>query len=140
MNAIYDFAPRFTWDKTIGKDSAVLETVTDDISVVYLTVPGQMGVSARDFVNGRLKRTLTNGYVVVHNKIEYAPKPPSKDFVRGGNLDVGYLIEKVSEGLVRFMWFVQTELNGWVGFINVKSLTAQHLKNMLIQMRTHVKG
>lgn len=49
----------------INKHSKLLESLSDDISITYQQVDGRMGVSARDFVNARLKKVLPDGTIIV---------------------------------------------------------------------------
>lgn len=99
LHDLYDFEARRKWDTTLSEKSHVVESLSDDTSVVYMYIPGQMSVSAREMLNGRRRRALPDGagYVVAHNKIEWASKPVTKDIVRASNTDTGYVIKKVRD-------------------------------------------
>jgi hypothetical protein len=49
----------------INAHSKQLEALADDVSITYQQVDGRMGVSGRDFVNGRLKKAVDGGAVLV---------------------------------------------------------------------------
>ncbi len=140
MEAIFNYDNRLKGDKGISSKSGLLEKIDDDISIVYQHVEGRAGVSDREMVNARLKKEIPDGFVVVHNFYDYSKKPETKDVVRAKNHDVGYVLKKVSDTKTRICWFVQTELNGWVGMINVKSITASTLLQLLKSLIEFLKS
>ena len=76
---------------------------------------------------------------MVHTYIEHEKKPETKEIVRAKNHDVGYVIQAISDTKTRIFWFIQTELNGWVGMINVKSITANTLLQLLKSLQEFLK-
>lgn len=142
LNACYLFDERVKWDDNFSKACKVLETLSDDVSITYQLVEGRMGSSAREMINGRLKvNTANDGVVVVQNNVDYEDKKPiTKDIVRAKNYDVGYVLEKTDGGKkTKVTWFVQTELNGWIGMLNIKKITIQNLIALLKKLKGFFK-
>ena len=145
LKACYDFEVRLQWDDGISKASKVLEVLSEQVSVTYQLVDGRMGTSSREMINGRILVRRGGGgggggggekAIVAHNHIDYEDKKPvSKDIVRARNHDVGYVLESLGEHRTRVTWIVQTELNGWIGMLNIKKLTIQNLAALLKKLR-----
>jgi len=163
-----------------------------------------MGVSARDFVNARLKKVLPDGTIIVvwpagdtgragpvrllvphsgsamfrftttlcgqvHNCVDHPYDGPNKP-VRGKHHDTGYIIQpvrdsgvrvcavhaawltaaggacghgrdgrQVNESSCRVWWIIQTDIGGWVGFVNVRSITGQQMVQLLNNLKKYAE-
>jgi len=136
--ALYDYNLRLQWDDGLSKKSGVIDTLSEDLSLVFQLVEGKMGVSAREFVNARLSVKEEHEYVVVHNNVDLPERPVTSGAVRGKNHDIGYLLKELEGGRTAVYWFVQTELLGWVGMLNIRSITIQSLISVLKKLRAYL--
>jgi len=189
----------------INKYSKVLESLSDDISITYQQVDGRMGVSARDFVNARLKKVLPDGTIIVVRPRRAAapgpglsaclcltaaapcPAPPlhcatrcttlwttrttartspcagstttpatsSSPYVpdafrgraayatwltaAGGACGHGRGARQINESSCRVWWIIQTDIGGWVGFVNVRSITGQQMVQLLNNLKKYAE-
>jgi len=115
---LHDHEYRAVWDENMIQ-GIVIQQLDDRNEIGYYSAKAPLGVSSRDFLNQRMWRRNKEGeWIIMNHAIEHPDWPEKKGFVRATSICSGYLILKRPEGGCNFIYYTQSNPNGWIpGFV-----------------------
>jgi len=133
-DVLYDIPERLNWDSG-GKDMQVVETITDNLDVIYFWAKAPPGFSNREFLQSRYFRIDEDGtHYITYRSVKHDKFPETKSKVRAYTQLSGYVI-RPAEGGCRVTFLSNNDIKGTCPGWVINLLAGFFMKKWLIVLR-----
>jgi len=118
-DVLHDHEYRKEWDKNMT-EGKVIQLIDQRNEIGYYSAKGVLTIASRDFVNLRSWRARPDKgeWIIMNHSVDHPEYPSKPGYVRAKSICTGYLILRRDGGGSIFIYYTQTNPNGWIpGFV-----------------------
>jgi len=135
-DTLHDHEYRPVWDQNMI-EGKVIELLDDRNEIGYYSAKCPTPIYNRDFVNLRSWRAEKEKgeWIIMNHSVKHPQWPENKNFVRAISIMTGYLTLRNPGGGSRFLYYSQSDPQGWIPSFAINSLMTTVAPKLVDKLR-----